>query len=126
MFRLNRQSPFLYDYLTLKRRIIIIFLISSIIPFVSIALISYSTIYSILNNKMQSGIQSNLKQVELSLENTISNLNHVSQQMAFEGTVGKKLDQYLSTDSPSNGRRLPESSRMSSALLRLPIPRSVW
>ncbi|MGG1637544.1 sensor histidine kinase [Paenibacillus sp. NRS-1760] len=90
-------KAFLYDYLTLKKRIIIIFLLSSLIPFISIGLISYYTIYSILTNKIQSGIQSNLNQVELSLENTISNLNHVSQQLAFEGSVGKKLDEFLAS-----------------------------
>jgi len=90
-------KAFLYDYLTLKKRIIIIFLLSSLIPFISIGLISYYTIYSILTNKIQSGIQSNLNQVELSLENTISNLNHVSQQLAFEGSVGKKLDELLAS-----------------------------
>jgi two-component system sensor histidine kinase YesM len=100
MFKMKRLKVFLYDYLTLKRRIIIIFLFSSLIPFVSIGLISYYTIYSLLTNKIQTGIQSNLKQVELSLENTISNLNHVSQQLAFGGTVGQKLDQLLSTTQP--------------------------
>ncbi|MDU0202515.1 MULTISPECIES: sensor histidine kinase [Paenibacillus] len=86
----------MYDYLTLKKRIFIIFLCSTLIPFICIVLISYYTIYSILTNKIQNGIQSNLKQVELSLESTISNLNHVSQQLAFPGSVGKKLDQMLS------------------------------
>lgn len=89
-------KSFLYDYLTLKKRIFIIFLCSTLIPFICIVFISYYAIYSILTNKIQSGIQSNLKQVELSLESTISNLNHVSQQLAFEGSVGKKLDQMLS------------------------------
>lgn len=86
----------MYDLLTLKKRIFIIFLCSTLIPFICIVLISYYTIYSILTNKIQNGIQSNLKQVELSLESTISNLNHVSQQLAFAGSVGKKLDQMLS------------------------------
>ncbi|GGA00264.1 histidine kinase [Paenibacillus marchantiophytorum] len=85
----------LTDYLTLKKRIFIIFLFSTSIPFICIVLISYYTIYSILTNKIQNGIQSNLKQVELSLESTISNLNHVSQQLAFAGSVGKKLDEML-------------------------------
>ena len=93
----NRLTSFFYDYLTLKKRIIYIFLLSTLVPFISIGLISYYTIYSILTNKIQSGIQSNLTQVELSLENTISNLNHVSQQLAFEGSVGKKLDELLAS-----------------------------
>ncbi|MCY9658790.1 histidine kinase [Paenibacillus chondroitinus] len=90
------MKSWMYDYLTLKKRIFIIFLCSTLIPFICIVLISYYTIYSILTNKIQNGIQSNLKQVELSLESTISNLNHVSQQLAFPGSVGKKLDQMLS------------------------------
>lgn len=98
MFDKLRESvrSYFYDYLTLKRRIFIIFLGSTLIPFLCIVLISYYTIYSILTNKIQAGIQSNLKQVGLSLESTISNLNHVSQQLAFAGSVGKKLDQMLS------------------------------
>jgi two-component system, sensor histidine kinase YesM len=90
----------MYNYLTLRRRITFIFLISVLIPFVTIGLISYYTIYSILTNKIQAGIQSNLKQVRMSLESTIGNLNHVSQQMAFEGTAGKKLEELLEAQLP--------------------------
>ncbi|WP_248930941.1 sensor histidine kinase [Paenibacillus hamazuiensis] len=90
----------IYEYLTLRRRIFIIFLCSTLIPFLIIGLISYYAIYSILTNKIHTGIQSNLKQVELSLENTIGNLNHVSQQLAEGGTFGKKLDQLLSEQEP--------------------------
>ncbi|MGG1517600.1 histidine kinase [Paenibacillus oryzisoli] len=107
MFGKLRENlrAFTYDYLTLKRRIFIIFLGSTLIPFICIVLISYYTIYSILTNKIQNGILSNLKQVELSMENTISNLNHVSQQLAFAGSVGKKLDQMLSLPSEQSFER---------------------
>lgn len=91
---------FLYEFLTLKRRIFIIFLFSSLIPFIFVGLISYHTIYSILSNKIENGIQSNLKQVEFSLENALNNLNHVSQQLAYEGTIGKKLSILLSSNEP--------------------------
>ncbi|WP_028609315.1 sensor histidine kinase [Paenibacillus harenae] len=84
-----------YQNLSLKRRIVILFIAASLIPFVGIGLISYFTIDSILFNKIQLGIQSNVRQVQLSLENTINNMNHVSQQLSFDGSVGKKLDQYL-------------------------------
>src|ERR1700754_1013221 len=90
----------LYDSLTLKRRIILLFLCSCLIPFIFVGIISYHTIYSILSNKIQDSIQGNLKQVELSLESALGNLNHVSQQLAFKGTVGKKLDILLSSDQP--------------------------
>ncbi|MCA0756999.1 sensor histidine kinase [Paenibacillus sp. N4] len=92
-----------YSYLQnlpLKRRIVALFIASSLIPFIGIGLISYWTIDSILFNKIQLGIQSNLKQVQLSLENTMNNMSHVSQQLSFDGTVGKKVDQYLLGDGP--------------------------
>lgn len=69
-------------------------------PFIFVGLISYHTFYSILSNKIEYGIQSNLKQVEFSLENALNNLNHVSQQLAYEGTIGKKLSILLSSNEP--------------------------
>jgi two-component system sensor histidine kinase YesM len=65
------------------------------VPFLSIFLISYYTIDSIFNNKIENGILSNLRQVELSLGNSISNLNHISQQLAYGGTIGKQLEKVL-------------------------------
>ena len=72
----------------------------SLIPFAGITLVSYYTIYSIVTDKIQTGLQSNLKQVKLSLENTISSLNHTSQQLSYEGSVGRKLDELLSSNDP--------------------------
>ena len=72
----------------------------ALIPFLLSCYLSYRTIHSILTTKLQSGIQSNLKQVTLSLENTLSNLNHVSQQLAFEGSIGKQLEQLMLADQP--------------------------
>ncbi|WP_159886905.1 sensor histidine kinase [Paenibacillus puerhi] len=81
--------------MTLKQRIFMLFLLSSIIPFLSVFVISYFTIDSIFDNKIESGIRSNLRQVELSLAGSISNLNHISQQLAYGGTIGKQLDEVL-------------------------------
>lgn len=67
------------------------------IPFVSIGLISFYSMDSILSNKVRTGYENNLAQVEKSLENTFSNLNHVSQQLAFEGTIGQEFDRLLSS-----------------------------
>lgn len=81
--------------LTLKKRILMIFTASTLIPFISTAFVSYNAITSIQNTKLQSSIESNLRQVQLSLETTISNLNHVSQQLAYQGSIGKQLEQFL-------------------------------
>lgn len=84
--------------MTLKKRIFVIYLLSSLIPFVFISLISYYTINSILINKLEAGIQSNLKQVTLSLENSLTSLNHIAQQFAYEGTILKELDELMRTE----------------------------
>ncbi|WP_420832415.1 sensor histidine kinase [Paenibacillus periandrae] len=119
---MKRWRSFLYDYLTLKRRIMIIFSFTALIPFISIGLISYYTIYSLLTNKIQTGIQSNLKQVELSLENTITNLNHVSQQLAFQGAVGKKLDQLLSASQPYERAQMTDEIKQELSLISFTNP----
>lgn len=88
------------ERITLKNRILLLFAAVALIPFLLSCYLSYNTINSILTTKLQSGIQSNLKQVTLSLENTLSNLNHVSQQLAFEGSIGKQLEQLMIADQP--------------------------
>jgi len=81
--------------MTLKRRIFLLFLFSSIAPFLSIFILSYYTIDSIFANKIDSGIKSNLKQVTYSLENSITNLKHVTQQLSYKGTIGKQLNKVM-------------------------------
>ncbi|WP_372630926.1 hypothetical protein [Cohnella sp.] len=83
---------------SLKNRVAIVLLLSTIIPLVLSGGISYFSITSILENKIQNGVHSNLKQVQISLVNTLANLNHVSQQLAFNGTVGRDLSKYLEMD----------------------------
>ncbi|WP_334073292.1 MULTISPECIES: sensor histidine kinase [Paenibacillus] len=84
--------------MTLKRRIFLLFLFSSIAPFLSIFILSYYTIDSIFANKIDNGIKSNLKQVTYSLENSITNLKHVTQQLSYEGTIGKQLNKVMQPD----------------------------
>lgn len=97
MKRLIPKLGFIFfEKLTLKKRIILIFAVSTLIPFVCTALVSNHAITLILGKNLNSGVQSNLHQVQLSLETTISNLNHVSQQLAYPGSVGMMLEQYLS------------------------------
>ncbi|OAZ40303.1 sensor histidine kinase [Paenibacillus polymyxa] len=85
--------------MTLKKRIFLLFFLSAFIPFISIFAISYYTIDSIFVNKINDGIRSNLQQVTSSLENSITNLNHVTQQLSYSGTLGKKLDEVLQPSS---------------------------
>ncbi|PLT48085.1 histidine kinase [Paenibacillus sp. FSL W8-1187] len=92
--------------MTLKKRIFIIYFLGSLVPFVFIVMISYYTINSILTNKLESSIQSNLSQVTLSLENSLSGLNHISQQFAYEGRTVKELDELIRTEESFNRMKL--------------------
>lgn len=92
--------------LTLKKRIVIIFAMGTLIPFICTAFISYNAMTSILNSKVEAGVKNNLKSVTQSLENTISNINHVSQQLAIPGSVGVKLDSYFYSEEPYQRAKL--------------------
>ncbi len=86
---------------TFKNRIILIFLISTFIPFICLGVISFYTIDSIIDNKVESSIQSNLKQDLVTLENSLNNINHVSQQLAFGGRVTLLLEELQKETEPS-------------------------
>jgi two-component system sensor histidine kinase YesM len=112
----------LFERLTLKNRIVLLFAASTLIPFICTAFLSYDAMSSILAGKLESGVRSKLKQVQLSLENTINNLNHVSQQLAYPGSVGKKLDDFLSTNEPFERAGLVEQIRQELNLIRFTNP----
>lgn len=95
-----------YESMTLKRRIVYLFTLGTLIPFICTAIISYNAISTILKEQVNSSIRNNLQLVQLSLENTINNLNHVSQQLAFPGSIGMKLDDYLRSTQPYERARL--------------------
>ena len=84
-------------FLTLRKRIVIVFTCGTLIPFFLTVLISYLTISSIQTNQIRARIQSNLSEVQLNMENALDNLNHVSQQLALQGYIGTLLNQYLTT-----------------------------
>ncbi|HIW31156.1 MAG TPA: histidine kinase, partial [Candidatus Paenibacillus intestinavium] len=89
-----------YRKITFKKRIIAILIVSMLIPFICLGWISLYTINSILTNKVESSIQSNLKQEILGLENTLNNLNHVSQQLAFGVNNNRLLEQLYYEQDP--------------------------
>ncbi|WP_308634862.1 sensor histidine kinase [Paenibacillus silvisoli] len=91
---------------TFKNRIIFIFLISSLTPFICLGFISFYTIDSIIGNKVESALQSNLKQDLMTLENALNNLNHVSQQLAYGGSTNKLFEQLAEARKPYDRLRL--------------------
>lgn len=96
---------------TFKNRIIFIFLISSLTPFICLGFISFYTIDSIIGNKVESALQSNLKQDLLTLENALNNLNHVSQQFAYGGGTIKRLEELETVQEPYEKLRLNNEIR---------------
>lgn len=97
---MKRKIKSRFEHMTLKNRILWLFFIATVIPFICTFYLSYNTINSILDTKLQSSIESNLKQVRLSFENQLQNLNHISQQLGYEGVIGKQLDEYMITEEP--------------------------
>lgn len=85
---------------SIKGKLTNVLLLSSLVPLLLIGMISYMSMHSILEKKITSGIHSNLKQVRISLESVLSNLNYASQQLAFDGRVGKNIYKYLSNEHP--------------------------
>ena len=84
---------------SLKKRLIIILILSSVIPLILIGYISYISIYSLLNNNIESGIQSNLKQINTSLESTFGTLEDSSLYLAIDNDrITQNLKAYTATD----------------------------
>ncbi|MGO4370788.1 sensor histidine kinase [Paenibacillus sp. MCAF20] len=73
--------------------------------------ISFYTIDSIIGNKVESALQSNLKQDLLTLENALNNLNHVSQQFAYGGGTIKRLEELETVQEPYEKLRLNNEIR---------------
>lgn len=82
-----------FNQITFKNRITFIFLCSSLIPFICLSFLSFYTIDSILRNKVESSLQSNLKQDLINLENRLNNLSHISQQLAYGGRVNSLFEE---------------------------------
>lgn len=97
--------------ITFKNRIIFIFLISSLAPFICLGFISFYTIDSIIGNKVESALQSNLKQDLMTLENTLNNMNHVSQQLAYGVGTNRLFEQLATEKEPYERVRLVNELR---------------
>ncbi|RCX16431.1 two-component system sensor histidine kinase YesM [Fontibacillus phaseoli] len=100
-----------FKNVTFKNRIIFIFLISSLTPFICLGFLSFFTIDSIIGNKVESALQSNLKQDLMTLENTLNNMSHVSQQLAYGGGTNRLIEQLGVEQEPYERVRLVNEIR---------------
>ncbi|TDQ41133.1 sensor histidine kinase [Aureibacillus halotolerans] len=88
------------DSFTLKNRIVVVFALCTLLPLICTVVFAYHTMSTMLTSKLNTSLRDNLRQVELSIENILVNLNHVSQQLAAPGSVGMKLDAFLKAKDP--------------------------
>ncbi len=86
--------------ISLHKRIIFLFLLLAAIAGISITFVSNYTISKIIDNKLVGEYRNSLSQKRISLENIISNLNYVAQQLAFNDDTKQMIDEYFSTEDP--------------------------
>ncbi|MGO4273921.1 hypothetical protein AB4Z22_29495, partial [Paenibacillus sp. TAF58] len=79
---------------SLRNRLFIILPLTALLPLVLIGGISYYSIHTILENRTETSVRNHLHEVRLSLDNTLSQMNHVSQQLAYNSRISKMLDEY--------------------------------
>lgn len=84
-----------FEKLSIKKRISLVFGLSTLLLLMCTIFISYQTMSNILTNKLHATFNSNLQQIRLSLENTIDDMNYVAQQIAFSGNISYWLEDYL-------------------------------
>lgn len=82
---------------TFKTKLVIYLMLGCMLPLVLLAVITYYTTYSIMVNKIETGIGAALKQEATGLENTLNNLMFASKQFAVDGQVVEEVFEYLRT-----------------------------
>lgn len=83
---------------SLKNRAYFFLVLSSIIPLALIGYISYISMISLLNNNIDDGIRSNMKQVQISLSNVFTNLEDSALQLAmYNGRVADDIETFIDT-----------------------------
>ncbi|WP_256757193.1 sensor histidine kinase [Cohnella sp. WQ 127256] len=80
---------------SLRSRLVIYLMIGCLLPLLLVGIVTYSSIYSILTGKIQSGISASLQQESASLENTINNLDFASKQFALDGQIVDEVSSFL-------------------------------
>jgi len=78
-----------------KNRIMIMLFLITFVPIFSIGLISYNTFMSILEDKLSLGLQNNLAQFRMNLENNFGILGNTSNFIAYTDQFGRELSLYF-------------------------------
>ncbi|UVI28823.1 cache domain-containing sensor histidine kinase [Paenibacillus spongiae] len=86
-----------FDWSSLKTRLVVTLLMSTLIPLLLLGAISYLALQNVFQQKIENGIQNTLSQTRVNLENTLSNMEYASLQLSQEGTVGQALSELFSS-----------------------------
>jgi len=97
-----------FAFASLKFRLIFFHLLGVLIPLALTGIVSYLSIHEILTNKINDGILKSLGQVQVRLNDTLSDMAFASIQLAYEGNIGQKLSRYLSTADVSEKKRITD------------------
>src|SRR5262245_19668927 len=84
-----------FEIRSLRRILVVYLMIACLLPLFFMFALTYSSIYSILSGKIQSGILASLTQEADSLENTINNLDFASKQFALDGQIVDEVSAFL-------------------------------
>jgi two-component system sensor histidine kinase YesM len=80
---------------SLRYKLIVILSVSTLIPLLLIGSVSYLSIYSILQNKVEKGVKQTLRQEIKGLEEVLTQLDFASKQLAIDGDIGMSFEQYF-------------------------------
>lgn len=84
---------------SLKRRAYFFLILSSLIPLSLIGYISYLSLYSLHNENIDDGVRSNVKQLQISMNNVFNNLEDAALQLAmYNGKVADDIETFMNTD----------------------------
>ncbi|MFC4099311.1 sensor histidine kinase [Paenibacillus xanthanilyticus] len=80
---------------SLRRTLVVYLMIACMLPLALVGIVTYTSIYDILTNKIKSGISASLKQEAGALENLISNLDFASKQFALDDQLAGEVSAFL-------------------------------
>jgi two-component system, sensor histidine kinase YesM len=80
---------------SLRRTLVIYLMTGSLLPLLLVGVLTYSSVYSVLSNKIKSGISASLKQEAANLENAINNLDFASKQFALDGQIVNEVAGFI-------------------------------
>lgn len=119
------ESVSVLKFNSLKQRLIFLLGISTIISLVFSAIVSYNSIISIQQNKINTAISSTLERLTDQLDRDYYSIMQITQQMMPQGHIGSDVDEYFFTTQPYNKSVLTRRLSKNIELITYPYPNVV-